>query len=122
VARLGTEVECLAVDSRGTGALSEGDVCVDHVAHIHVVADASPVASQDGPFAAEQASNGPWNDAAPVQIAAAVNVAASRDRRRQPVGVRVRCCEEVGAALGDIVGMSSVERHASVSGRTGDSP
>ena len=55
-------------------------------------------------------TNGSGHDAIPVQIAAAVEVAAARDAHRQAVGLSVGLRNQIGAGLADVVGMAAFER------------
>ncbi len=56
-------------------------------------------------------TDGARHDAVPVQIAAAVEIAAARDRHRQIKGCGVGLGDQVGAGLADVVGMPALQRH-----------
>ena len=63
-----------------------------------------------GPLAADDGTNRPGHDAVPVQIAAAVEVAAAGDAHRQAVALRVHLRQQVRARLADVVRMPAHHR------------
>ena len=81
------------------------------VSHVQVVAHEGPVGADHRALAAEHRADRAGDDPAPVQVAAAVEVAAARDRDRQPVRVGIRLSQKVGRGLGGVVGVMGPERH-----------
>ena len=70
-----------------------------------------------GRCAAQHRADRARNDAVPVQVAAAVEVAAARHDHRQAVGVRVGLGDQVGAALAHVVGVPPLQRGVLVVGQ-----
>ena len=68
------------------------------------------VAAQHRPLPLQRGADGARHEPAVVQVAAAVEVAAARDHDGQVVGERVALGDQVGAALGHVVGVAAGER------------
>ena len=79
-----------------------------NVLDVEVVADELPVGADDRPLAAEDRPDGAGDDAVPVQVAAAVEIAAARDRHRHAVDLGVGLRDQVGATLARVVGMQAL--------------
>ena len=75
---------------------------------VEIVAHELAVGADDGALAAQDGANGAGDDAVPVQIAAAVEVAAAGDGDGQAVGDGVGLRDQVGAGLADVVGMAAL--------------
>ncbi len=105
------EVERLAADLGQLDALGHREVGVDRVVDIHVVAPVPAVGADDRGLAGERRPDRPGDQAAPVQVPAAVDVPAARDDDRQLVGLNVAGGQKIGAALGDVVGMPPARGH-----------
>src|SRR5215207_2445731 len=74
------EVECLAVQLRARAyRLGERDIRGGAVLDVEVVADWRPVGANHRPLTAKHGANGAGHEAVPVEITAAVEVAAARD-------------------------------------------
>ncbi len=84
------EVERLARQSRPVARQRFGERHVGGgaVLDVEVVADERAVGADHGPLAAEDRADRAGDDPVPVQVAAAVEVAAAGDRHRQAVGRR----------------------------------
>src|SRR5262249_31442550 len=81
--RFGTEVEAFADDARFADLLGQRQIGVDGVFNVDIVADHAAVATKHGPLSFGDRANGAGHDPAEVQVAAAVDIAAPRDRNRQ---------------------------------------
>src|SRR5947209_19904491 len=67
------------------------------------------VGAKDRSFAAKNGANGSRNNAIPIEIAAAVEVAAACGADRHVIRMVIGQCQDVSAGLAGVVGMSALQ-------------
>ena len=81
------------------------------VLDVQVVAHRRSVRTDDRPLVLEDRADGARHQAAPVEVAAAVQIAASGDTNRYAVRGGIRLGQQVGGSLRDVVRVPAAERH-----------
>ena len=106
-----SEIESLAADVGSIQRFGKAHIRRYRVLHVDVVASGSAIGPQHRPLPEMQAANCPRHHPAPVQIAAAIDIAAARHRHGQAVGFVIRPRDQIGTGFRDIVRKAALGRH-----------